>query len=160
MMRVGIGYDVHPLVDNRRLILGGVEIPYIKGLMGHSDADVLLHAICDAILGALGGGDIGIHFPNTDPGFKDISSMRLLGIVLDILRDKGFNVNNIDSTIVVEAPKLAPYIPKMVENISTLLEIDPSRVNVKATTSEGLGFVGRGEGIVAYAVVTISSYME
>lgn len=154
-MRMGIGYDVHPLVDNRRLVLGGVEIPYIKGLMGHSDADVLLHAICDALLGAAALGDIGGHFPDTDPEFEDISSMKLLGNVLDILKNKGFKVNNIDSTIVAEAPKLATYIPTMVENISLVLEIDSSKVNVKATTTEGLGFTGKGEGIAAYAVATI-----
>ncbi len=154
-MRMGIGYDVHPLVDNRKLVLGGVEIPYIKGLMGHSDADVLLHAICDALLGAAASGDIGGHFPDTDPEFEDISSMRLLGNVLDILKNKGFKVNNIDSTIVAEAPKLATYIPTMAENISLVLEIDSSKVNVKATTTEGLGFTGKGEGIAAYAVATI-----
>ena len=154
-MRIGFGYDVHRFVENRRLILGAVEVPYIKGLEGHSDADVLLHAICDALIGAAGEGDIGKHFPDTSPEFKDISSLKLLRRVFLLLREKGFMVNNIDSTIVAQEPKLADYIPEMVENIAVVLEMDNSAVNVKATTSEGLGFIGRAEGISAYALATI-----
>lgn len=154
-MRIGFGYDVHRFVENRRLILGAVEVPYIKGLEGHSDADVLLHAICDALIGAAGEGDIGKHFPDTSPEFKDISSLKLLRRVFLLLREKGFMVNNIDSTIVAQEPKLADYIPEMVENIAVVLEMDNSAVNVKATTSEGLGFIGRVEGISAYALATI-----
>jgi 2-C-methyl-D-erythritol 2,4-cyclodiphosphate synthase len=154
-MRIGFGYDVHRFVENRRLILGAVEVPYIKGLEGHSDADVLLHAICDALIGAAGEGDIGKHFPDTSPEFKNISSLKLLRRVFLLLREKGFMVNNIDSTIVAQEPKLAGYIPEMVENIAVVLEMDNSAVNVKATTSEGLGFIGRVEGISAYALATI-----
>ena len=154
-MRIGFGYDVHRFVENRRLILGAVEVPYIKGLEGHSDADVLLHAICDALIGAAGEGDIGKHFPDTSPEFKDISSLKLLRRVFLLLREKGFMVNNKDSTIVAQEPKLADYIPEMVENIAVVIEMDNSAVNVKATTSEGLGFIGRVEGISAYALATI-----
>lgn len=156
-MRVGFGYDVHKFVENRKLILGAVEISYSRGLAGHSDADVLLHAICDALLGAAGEGDIGKHFPDTSPDFKDISSLKLLRRVALLLKDKGFAVNNVDSTIVAEEPKLAKYIHGMIDNIATVLEIDRGAVNVKATTSEGLGFAGRIEGISAYAVATIIS---
>ncbi|MBI4378925.1 MAG: 2-C-methyl-D-erythritol 2,4-cyclodiphosphate synthase [Nitrospinae bacterium] len=154
-MRIGFGYDVHRFVENRRLTLGAVDVPYIKGLEGHSDADVLLHAICDALIGAAGEGDIGKHFPDTSPEFKDISSLKLLRRVFLLLREKGFVVNNIDSTIVAQEPKLAGYIPEMIENIAVVLEMDNSAVNVKATTSEGLGFIGRVEGISAYALATI-----
>lgn len=154
-MRIGSGYDVHRLVEERKLILGGVEIPFEKGLLGHSDADVLLHAISDAILGAIAEGDIGRHFPDTDQKWKGASSIDLLKRVIELARQKGFEVNNIDSTIVCQRPKLAPYISRMVENIASAAYVEPGRVNVKATTTEGLGFTGTGEGIAAYAVVTV-----
>lgn len=154
-MRVGFGYDVHALTDGRKLILGGVDIPHEKGLLGHSDADVLLHAIMDALLGAAALGDIGKHFPDTDSSFKDIDSLVLLSKTNDVLKDNGFSINNIDTTIVAQAPKISPYIDKMRENISRVLDIDVSCVSVKATTTEHLGFEGRKEGISAYAVVTI-----
>ncbi|CUH97741.1 Bifunctional enzyme IspD/IspF [Propionispora sp. 2/2-37] len=155
MLRFGMGYDVHRLVEGRKLILGGVEVPHIHGLDGHSDADVLLHAIKDAMLGAAALGDIGRHFPDTDPQYKGISSLSLLGKVKDIIASKGYMVNNIDATIVAEKPKLAPYIGKMIANIAAKLMIDIDMVNVKATTTEGLGFAGKREGIAAYAVVSI-----
>jgi len=154
-MRIGFGYDSHRLVEGRSLILGGMEIPHERGLLGHSDADVLIHAICDAILGAVGGGDIGRHFPDTDPEYKDISSMRLLRQVSLMAEEKGFLINNVDSTIVIEKPKLAGYLHEMIMNISDVLCISQSRVNVKAKTNEGMGFVGRSEGVVAFAVVTV-----
>jgi len=154
-MRIGFGYDSHRLVEGRSLILGGMEIPHERGLLGHSDADVLIHAICDAILGAAGGGDIGIHFPDTDPEYKNISSMRLLRQVSLMAEEKGFLINNVDSTIVIEKPKLAGYLHEMIMNISDVLCISRSRVNVKAKTNEGMGFVGRSEGVVAFAVVTV-----
>lgn len=154
-MRIGSGYDVHRLVEGRKLMLGGVEIPFEKGLLGHSDADVLLHAISDAILGAIAEGDIGRHFPDTDPKWKGADSMKLFERVVELAREKGFEVNNIDSTIVCQRPKLAPHIPKMVENIAAAAGIEVHHVNVKATTTEGLGFTGTGEGIAAYAVVTV-----
>lgn len=154
-MRIGFGYDVHPLVPNRPLVLGGVRIPYLYGLQGHSDADVLLHAICDSLLGAIGEGDIGRHFPNTDPQFKDAKSGLLLRNVMEKVRERGFQVNNIDATIVAQRPKLLDFIPRMVTEIAQTIGIDPSRVNVKATTTEGLGFAGRGEGIAAYAVALL-----
>jgi 2-C-methyl-D-erythritol 2,4-cyclodiphosphate synthase len=154
-MRIGLGYDVHPLVEGRKLILGGVEIPFEKGLEGYSDADVLLHAICDGILGALGEGDIGMHFPNTDPRFKGISSLRLLEGVASKLAEKSFLVENLDSTVVTENPKIGPYIPRMAEQIARVLRIAPQQVNIKATTSENLGFIGEGKGIAAYAVVLL-----
>jgi 2-C-methyl-D-erythritol 2,4-cyclodiphosphate synthase len=150
-----LGYDVHPLVEGRKLILGGVEIPFAKGLEGHSDADVLLHAICDGILGALGEGDIGKHFPNTDPRFKGISSLRLLEGVASKLREKFFFLENLDSTVVAEKPQIGPYISRMVEQIARVLGIAPEKVNIKATTSESLGFIGKGKGIAAYAVVLL-----
>lgn len=156
MTRIGIGYDVHRLVDGRKLIIGGVAIPYEKGLLGYSDADVLLHAICDALLGAAGLGDIGKHFPDTDPRFKGISSLKLLGEVARLLVEKGFRVNNIDATIVAERPKMAPHVLQMTTNIATAVSVDKGAVNVKATTTEGLGFAGKGEGIAAYAVCTIA----
>jgi 2-C-methyl-D-erythritol 2,4-cyclodiphosphate synthase len=155
MTRIGTGYDVHRLVDGRKLMIGGVDIPYEKGLLGHSDADVLLHAVCDALLGAAGLGDIGKHFPDTDPRFKGISSMKLLGEVARLLGEKGFRVNNIDATIVAERPKLAPHIPAMTANIAAAVKAGPGAVNVKATTTEGLGFAGKGEGMAAHAVCTI-----
>jgi 2-C-methyl-D-erythritol 2,4-cyclodiphosphate synthase len=154
-MRVGVGYDVHALVTGRPLFLGGIEIPYPFGLQGHSDADVLLHALCDALLGAIGEGDIGKHFPNTDSQYKDIRSTVLLKRVINKIKEKGFYLVNIDVTLVAEKPRLSEFIPRMVKQIADVLEIDPGRVNVKATTTEGLGFAGRGEGIGAYAVALV-----
>ena len=154
-MRVGFGYDVHPFVSGRPLILGGIQIPYLFGLKGHSDADVLIHAICDALLGAIAEGDIGRHFPDTDPQYRDIKSTLLLKKVLAKMREKGFHPINIDATIVAQKPKLSDNIPKMVREIANVLEIEAERVNVKATTTEGLGFIGREEGIAAYAVALV-----
>jgi 2-C-methyl-D-erythritol 2,4-cyclodiphosphate synthase len=154
-MRIGAGYDVHRLVEGRKLIIGGVDIPHEKGLLGHSDADVLLHAVCDALLGAAGLGDIGKHFPDSAVQYKGISSILLLGEVHGLLVRKGYRVNNVDATIVAERPKMAGHIPAMVANIASALQVDRSAVNVKATTTEGLGFAGRGEGIAAYAACTI-----
>lgn len=154
-MRIGIGYDVHRLAEGRKLVIGGVEIPHEKGLLGHSDADVLLHAVSDALLGAGGLGDIGRHFPDTSPKYKGISSLRLLEEVHRLLTAGGFRVNNIDATIVAEQPRMARYISLMTANIASKLMIDNSLVNVKATTTEGLGFSGKGEGIAAYAVCTL-----
>ncbi len=154
-MRVGLGYDVHQLVSGRPLVLGGVEIPYLYGLQGHSDADVLLHAIGDALLGAIAQGDIGRHFPDTDLQYRGIRSTVLLKRVATMVREKGFHIVNVDSTIVAQKPKLSDAISKMVQQIAGVLEIDPSRVNVKATTTEGLGFAGRGEGIAAYAITLV-----
>lgn len=156
-LRIGHGYDVHQLAEGRKMVLGGVEIPFEKGILGHSDADVLLHAICDAMLGAAALGDIGKHFPDTDAAFKDISSTILLSKVDDLIRSKGFHVINIDSTIVLQKPKIGPYVDRMKNNISGVLNIDTNSVSVKATTSEGLGFIGKGNGIVAYAVVLLGS---
>ena len=158
-VRIGTGYDVHRLVEGRKLIIGGVEIPHEKGLLGHSDADVLLHAICDALLGAAGLGDIGRHFPDSDQRFKGIASGALLAEVVRLLGEKGFQVQNIDATIVAERPKMAPHISRMVENIASSARTLPAAVNVKATTTEGLGFTGRGEGIAAYAACTIVTAM-
>ena len=155
MYRVGMGYDVHKLVTGRKLILGGVEIQHDLGLLGHSDADVLLHAIKDAILGAAALGDIGRHFPDTDEVYKGISSMVLLSKVKDLILKEGYKVNNIDATIAAQQPKIAPYIKAMNENIAQTLKIEASQVNVKATTTEGLGFVGNKEGIAAYAIVSL-----
>lgn len=155
MVRTGIGYDVHRLDKDRRLILGGVEVPYEKGLLGHSDADVLLHAICDALIGGMGEGDIGQHFPDHDPSFKDISSMQLLKDVSGLLKEKGFVLLNIDSTIIAEGPRISKFVKGMRENISSILGVAIDCVNIKATTNEGIGFVGRGEGIAAQAVCTI-----
>ena len=154
-MRIGHGYDVHRLVTGRKLILGGVDVPYDKGLLGHSDADVLLHAIADAILGAIGEGDIGKHFPDTDPAYKGISSIKLLRHVMALAGNKGYRIVNLDATIVAQRPKLAPYIREMCANIAEALDADLDRVNVKATTTEELGFSGRGEGIASYAVVLL-----
>ena len=156
-MRVGMGYDVHRLVEDRKLIIGGVEIPYEKGLLGHSDADVLLHAVMDALLGAAAMGDIGKHFPDTDAAYKGISSVALLEKVGEMLNKKGFLVENIDATIIAQAPKMRPYIDKMRENIAEALQMDISCVNVKATTEEGLGFTGSGEGISSQAVCMLTS---
>ena len=154
-MRIGFGYDVHPLVEGRRLILGGVEIPFEKGLEGHSDADVLLHAVCDALLGALGEGDIGKHFPNNDPRYRGISSLRLLEAVASMMTERFLAVENLDVSVVAEKPKIAAHIPRMNELISRVLNLTPGRVNIKATTSEGLGFIGEGKGMAAYAVVLL-----
>jgi len=157
-MRVGFGYDVHPFVPGRPLILGGIQIPYLFGLKGHSDADALIHAICDALLGAIAEGDIGRHFPDTDPQYRDIKSALLLKKALAKVREKGFHLINIDATIVAQKPKLSEYIPRMVKEIANVLEIETERVNVKATTTEGLGFTGREEGIAAYAVALVEEY--
>lgn len=154
-MRVGIGYDVHRLTENRKLILGGIEVPYELGLLGHSDADVLLHAIMDALLGAAGMGDIGKHFPDTSDAFKGISSLKLLKEVNFLIHEKGYLVNNIDATIIAQKPKLAGYIPDMELCIAEVLDIHHDRINIKATTTEKLGFEGRGEGISAQAIVSI-----
>lgn len=151
-MRVGMGYDVHKLTEDRKLILGGVEIPYEKGLLGHSDADVLLHAIMDALLGAAALGDIGKHFPDTDEKYRGISSIRLLEHVAGLLDEHGFIVENVDATIIAQRPKMRPYIDTMRENIANALRIEPDQINVKATTEEGLGFTGTGEGISSQAV--------
>jgi 2-C-methyl-D-erythritol 2,4-cyclodiphosphate synthase len=155
MIRIGFGYDVHRLVEGRPLILGGVKIPYIRGLLGYSDADVLTHAIIDAILGALGKGDIGRHFPDSDPAYKGADSLSLLRQVVKILHDERFEVNNLDATVVAQGPKLAPYVNDMQEKLSGILQVDPQVVSVKASTTEGLGFCGREEGLAAYAVVTL-----
>ena len=151
-MRIGNGYDVHKLIENRKLILGGVDIPYEKGLLGHSDADVLVHAIMDALIGACAMGDIGKLFPDTDAQFKDISSILLLKEVAKVLKKENYTIINIDSIVVAQAPKLAPYIDEMRQNIADALEMDLGSVSVKATTTEKLGFEGRGEGISSYAV--------
>jgi len=155
MIRIGQGFDVHQLVEGRDCIIGGVTLPYEKGLLGHSDADVLLHAITDAVLGALAMGDIGKHFPDTDPEFKDADSLKLLNHVWALIRERGYRLGNIDATIIAQKPKMAPYIPQMVEVIAKALEADIDQVNVKATTTEQLGFAGRGEGIAAQAVVCL-----
>jgi 2-C-methyl-D-erythritol 2,4-cyclodiphosphate synthase len=154
-MRIGQGFDVHRLAAGRRLVIGGVEIEYDRGLLGHSDADVLLHAICDALLGAAALGDIGKHFPDSDARYKGIDSRELLRQVAILLQDRGRRVMNVDATIIAEAPRMAPHIPRMVANIAADLAIEPHYVNVKATTTEGLGFTGRGEGIAAQAVCLI-----
>lgn len=159
-MRVGMGYDVHRLTENRKCIIGGVEIPYEKGLSGHSDADVLLHAIMDALLGAAALGDIGKHFPDTDEAYRGISSIELLKKVGDLLAEHTFLIENIDATIIAQAPKMRPYIEKMRENIADALGLDKGQVSVKATTEEGLGFTGSGEGIAAQAVCLLTSPME
>lgn len=156
-MRIGMGYDVHRLGPDRKMIIGGVEIPYELGLIGHSDADVLLHAIMDALLGAAALGDIGKHFPDTDERYKDISSLKLLGIVADLIADNGFIIENIDATIIAQKPKMRPYIDEMRFRISETLGIEVTQVNVKATTEEGLGFTGNGEGISSQAVCMLSA---
>jgi 2-C-methyl-D-erythritol 2,4-cyclodiphosphate synthase len=156
-MRVGFGYDVHPFVSGRPLILGGIKIPYLFGLKGHSDADVLVHAICDALLGAVAEGDIGRHFPDTDAQYRNIQSTILLKKVLTKVREKGFRPVNIDATVVAQKPKLSEIIPRMMKEIADVLEIEAERVNIKATTTEGLGFTGREEGIAAYAVALVET---
>lgn len=155
MYRIGQGFDVHQLVDNRPLIIGGVKIPYEKGLIGHSDADVLLHTVADACLGAIGEGDIGRHFPDTSPAFKDADSAKLLEEVWKLVQEKGYTLVNIDCTIIAEKPKMAPYVEQMRERIAFLLEGENSQVNVKATTTEKLGFTGRSEGIAAQVAVLL-----
>ena len=157
VIRVGFGYDVHRLVEGRPLILGGVKIPYVRGLLGYSDADVLTHAVIDAILGALGKGDIGRHFPDSDPAYKGADSLFLLKKVVKIAHDERFTVNNLDATVVTQKPKLTTYLNDMEERLSGVLKVDPQVVNVKASTTEGLGFCGREEGLAAYAVVTLRS---
>ncbi len=154
-MRVGLGYDIHRLVEGRKFFLGGVEIPYIKGLEGYSDADVLLHAVCDALLGAVGKDDIGHHFPNTDPEFKDISSLQLLNRVAETIKNAGFRIANIDATLILEEPKLTPFKPKMKKMIGSVLGIPEDLINIKATTQEGVGAIGRGEAVAAYAIAAI-----
>jgi len=160
MMRIGHGYDVHQLVAGRDLILGGVKIPHAKGLLGHSDADVLLHAICDACLGAAGLGDLGRHFPDTDPRYKNINSRELLRHVESLLDENGWQLENVDSTLIAQSPKLAPHIPAMIANIAADLGVSADCVNVKATTTEKLGFTGREEGIAAHAVVLLESIVD
>ena len=157
-MLIGFGYDIHRLVAGRKLILGGVEIPYQKGLDGHSDADVLLHAVCDGLLGAMGEGDIGKHFPNTDPQFRGISSLKLLKTVASMVADRRLTVENLDTMVIAEQPRILPYIPQMRAKIAENLNIAEGKINIKATTSEGLGFVGEGKGIVAYAVVLLAPH--
>ncbi|GAB4507045.1 MAG: 2-C-methyl-D-erythritol 2,4-cyclodiphosphate synthase [Sulfuricaulis sp.] len=154
-MRIGHGYDVHPLVAGRDLILGGVKIPHGKGLHGHSDADVLIHAICDACLGAAGLGDIGRHFPDADPQYKNIDSRKLLRKVKEAIAERGWKIANIDSTIVAQAPRVAPYLAQMIVNVSVDLGIPAENINIKATTTEKLGFAGREEGIAAHAVALL-----
>ncbi|MBQ8592257.1 MAG: 2-C-methyl-D-erythritol 2,4-cyclodiphosphate synthase [Lachnospiraceae bacterium] len=156
-MRIGMGYDVHKLTEDRKLIIGGVDIPYEKGLLGHSDADVLLHAIMDALLGAAALGDIGKHFPDTDPAYKGASSIKLLEHVGTLLNENGFLIENIDATIIAQKPKMRPYIDTMRQNIADTLGIDITQVNVKATTEEGLGFTGSGEGISSQAICLLTS---
>ena len=154
-VRIGHGYDVHRLVEGRRLILGGVDIPWERGLLGHSDADVLTHAVMDALLGAAGLGDIGRHFPDTDPAYAGADSLKLLAHVVALLRERGFTVGNVDATVLAQRPKLAPHIPQMRDNLARTMEVGPEQVNVKATTEEGLGFTGSGEGMAAHAVALI-----
>ena len=155
MFRIGYGYDIHPLEAGRKLILGGIEIPFQKGLAGHSDADVLVHAICDALLGAIGQGDIGLHFPPTSPEYKDISSLKLLEKVIRWVKEKGFVVGNLDSTIVAQKPQISPYFEAMKQTLAPIMELALDRANIKAKTPEGLGPIGHGEGIAAYAVVIL-----
>ena len=156
-MRIGHGYDVHRLVEGRKLIMGGVDIPWELGLLGHSDADVLLHAIADAILGAIGEGDIGKHFPDTDSAYKGADSLKLLAHVMKLADERGYRLGNLDATIIAQRPKMAPHIPQMRLNIATVLNASLEQVNIKATTEEGLGFSGRGEGISAHAVLLMTT---
>jgi len=157
MIRIGHGYDVHPLVAGRDLILGGVKIPHSKGLHGHSDADVLIHAVCDACLGAAGLGDIGRQFPDTDAQYKNIDSRKLLRKVKEAINERGWKIANVDSTLVAQAPRIAPHLPQMIQNIAADLDIPQESVNIKATTTEKLGFAGREEGIAAHAVVLLEN---
>jgi len=154
-MRIGTGYDIHALAKGRNLVLGGVTIPFEKGLVGHSDADVLVHAICDALLGAAGKGDIGLHFPDNDPTYKDISSLKLLAASMDILRMAGYEIVNIDCTVFAQAPKLSSHRDSMKTILARTIDLNPNRINIKATTTEGLGFIGKGEGIAAMCVAMI-----
>ncbi|MBI3125336.1 MAG: 2-C-methyl-D-erythritol 2,4-cyclodiphosphate synthase [Ignavibacteriales bacterium] len=154
--RIGFGYDVHEFTENRKLILGGVEIPHTKGLLGHSDADVLLHAICDAMLGALALGDIGMHFPNSDEKYKDADSRKLLKHVDELIHANGYEVSNIDSTVLLQQPKLSPYVNEMRRTIAEIVNLSVSQISIKATTTENLGFVGREEGCAAHAVVLLN----
>jgi len=154
-MKVGIGYDIHRLVEDRPLLLAGVEIPYFKGLLGYSDGDVVVHAIADALLGALSMGDIGQHFPNTDPEYKDISSLKILAKVASMVEEKNFVINNIDTMVLAEEPKIYPFRAKMVEALAGVLGIEKDRINIKATTNEGVGSLGKGDAIAAYAVATL-----
>lgn len=156
-MRVGLGYDAHRLEEGRPLILGGVDIPHPLGLSGHSDADVLTHAIGDALLGAVGAGDLGRHFPDTDPAYRGISSLVLLERIMAVVREKGYRPVNVDAAIVAQAPRLAPHIPQMVDKLSAILGLSPGDVNIKATTTEKMGFAGREEGIAAYAVALVEA---
>lgn len=156
-MLVGLGYDIHQLVKGRELFLGGVKIPFRKGLLGHSDADVLLHAVCDAVLGAIGERDIGYHFPNTDPKYKNISSLRLLQKVNNIGKRKKYTVNNLDIVVIAEAPKIGKYVNLMKRNIAGILGISQARIGIKATTNEGVGLLGEGKAIAAFAIVSIKS---
>jgi len=155
-MRIGQGFDVHAFCEGRKLMLGGVDIPYHRGLAGHSDADVLIHAICDALLGAAGLGDIGHHFPDNDPAYKDIDSMKLLRAVMQSLGELGLKVSNLDATVIAQAPKLAPFIPQMRERLASAMAVEASCLNIKATTTEKLGFTGREEGVAAQAVVLLT----
>jgi 2-C-methyl-D-erythritol 2,4-cyclodiphosphate synthase len=155
MLRIGIGYDLHCLVDERRLFIGGIEIPYIKGLLGHSDADVLLHALCDSLLGAIAEGDIGEHFPDTDPKYQGISGMDLLNLVLGLVKKKGYAVCNVDTVIIAQEPNLAPFKKKIAENIAKALKIDNDCVSIKAKTNEGIGGIGRKEAVACYAVALV-----
>lgn len=157
MIRVGIGYDVHRLADDRKLVLGGVTIPFEKGLLGHSDADVLTHAICDAILGALGLGDIGRHFPDSDPAYKGISSLKLLVKVIELMQKYQYKIGNVDVIVIAEKPKITPYVERMRTFLAPILQTSIENINIKATTTEGLGFTGRKEGIAAQAVVCLAN---
>lgn len=154
-MRVGLGFDIHKFGAGRKLILGGAEIPYPVGLLGHSDADALCHAVADAILGALGEGDIGQHFPNTDPRYQDISSLIILEKVYQILKEKGYEINNLDIMVAAQEPQLSPYYQTMKENLARVLDLDLTEINIKATTTEGLGMIGQGEGLASWAIVSI-----
>lgn len=155
MIRMGIGYDVHALVEGRRLVLGGVEIPHTHGLDGHSDADVLIHAMADAILGALGSGDIGVHFPNTDPRWKDVSSLVFLEEIRRMVEARGAVIHNVDASLIAEAPKIKPHLVAMKTAVGRALGLDPDRIGIKATTNEGMGFIGRREGMGAFAVACV-----
>ncbi|MGD0275917.1 MAG: 2-C-methyl-D-erythritol 2,4-cyclodiphosphate synthase [Syntrophales bacterium] len=154
-MRVGLGYDSHRFADGRKLVVGGVEIPFDMGLLGHSDADILIHAVCDAILGAVGQGDIGCHFPDTDPAWRDISSMILLGHVVALAKQNGFAVSQLDATIIMEKPRLLEYMPAMVRNLALVLNVPGVDINIKAKTNEGMGWIGNGEGAAALAIITV-----
>ena len=157
-MRIGVGYDIHRLVEDRKLILGGVEIPYIKGLLGYSDGDVLLHAVSDAILGAMSLGDIGQHFPDTDPQYKDVASKELVKKVVGLMREKKYAIKNIDTVILAEEPKIFPFKEKMTNELAAILGVGRGEINIKATTNEGVGSIGRGDAIAAYAVVLLEKW--